>query len=316
MNFALIVDDCKVESYVVRDKKAYEFSNPNIPYQFHHSIGNECFIGFWGYPFVFDGCFINWKEWTELPDLDLDVIFVTIEKRFNECKIEDLRKKYPNAIIISAIKELWNWNSEWMNRMDVFNNSDKVFVPISDINQFPQLVQNCSKEICFLPQPIDIDYLYNNFYLEERDESIFVYDPSHNRVRQGKTVEFAKYIGDKYNIPLSTINTQNNKNQWYDFLKVWTKSTFHFNLDPVPFYPGQQSIQCASMGVIQIGGVNDSHKLLWPETYTNDFSILEEKFVGYLNNYDTRINVIQDAFTKVEEIYSFKSVFNKFLELM
>tara|TARA_R110001592_G_scaffold220753_5_gene475396 strand:- start:174 stop:1124 length:951 start_codon:yes stop_codon:yes gene_type:complete len=316
VNFALIVDDCKVESYVVRDKKAYEFSNPNIPYQFHHSIGNECFIGFWGYPFVFDGCFINWKEWTELPNLDLDVIFVTIEKRFNECKIEDLRKKYPNAIIISAIKELWNWNSEWMNRMDVFNNSDKVFVPISDINQFPQLVQNCSKEICFLPQPIDIDYLYNNFYLEERDESIFVYDPSHNRVRQGKTVEFAKYIGDKYNIPLSTINTQNNKNQWYDFLKVWTKSTFHFNLDPVPFYPGQQSIQCASMGVIQIGGVNDSHKLLWPETYTNDFSILEEKFVGYLNNYDTRINVIQDAFTKVEEIYSFKSVFNKFLELM
>ncbi len=316
MNFALIVDDCKVESYVVRDKKAYEFSNPNIPYQFHHSIGNECFIGFWGYPFVFDGCFINWKEWSELPDLDLDVIFVTIEKRFNECKIKDLRKKYPNAIIISAIKELWNWNSEWMNRMDVFNNSDKVFVPISDINQFPQLVQNCSKEICFLPQPIDIDYLYNNFYLEERDESIFVYDPSHNRVRQGKTVEFAKYIGDKYNIPLSTINTQNNKNQWYDFLKVWTKSTFHFNLDPVPFYPGQQSIQCASMGVIQIGGVNDSHKLLWPETYTNDFSILEEKFVGYLNNYDTRINVIQDAFTKVEEIYSFKSVFNKFLELM
>ena len=227
-----------------------------------------------------------------------------------------MRKKYPNAIIISAIKELWNWNSEWMNRMDVFNSSDKVFVPISDINQFPQLVRNCSKEIHFLPQPIDIDYLYKNFYLEERDESIFVYDPSHNIVRQGKTAEFAKYIGDKYNIPLSTINTQNNKNQWYDFLKVWTKSTFHFNLDPVPFYPGQQSIQCASMGVIQIGGVNDSHKLLWPETYTNDFSILEEKFVGYLNNYDTRINVIQDAFTKVEEIYSFKSVFNKFLELM
>ena len=86
MNFALIVDDCKVESYVVRNKKAYKLSNPNTPYQFHHSIGNECFIGFWAYPFVFDGCFINWKEWSELPDLDLDVIFVTIEKRFNECK--------------------------------------------------------------------------------------------------------------------------------------------------------------------------------------------------------------------------------------
>lgn len=311
MNFALIVDDCKVESYVVRNKKAYKLSNPNTPYQFHHSIGNECFIGFWAYPFVFDGCFINWKEWPELPDLDLDVIFVTIEKRFNECKIDDLRKKYPNAIIISAIKELWNWNSEWMNRMDVFNSSDKVFVPISDINQFPQLVRNCSKEIHFLPQPIDIDYLYKNFYLEERDESIFVYDPSHNIVRQGKTAEFAKYIGDKYNIPLSTINTQKNKNQWHDFLKVWTKSTFHFNLDPIPFYPGQQSIQCASMGVVHLGGINDSHNLLWPETSTNDFDVLEKKFVEYLNNYDSRINIIQKAFNKVEEIYSFKSVFKQ-----
>ena len=226
-----------------------------------------------------------------------------------------MRKKYPNAIIISAIKELWNWNSEWMNRMDVFNSSDKVLVPISDINQFPQLVQNCSKEIHFLPQPIDIDYLYKNFYLEERDESIFVYDPSHNIVRQGKTAEFAKHIGDKYNIPLFTINTQKNKNQWHDFLKVWTKSTFHFNLDPIPFYPGQQSIQCASMGVVHLGGINDSHNLLWPETSTNDFDVLEKKFVEYLNNYDSRINVIQKAFNKVEEIYSFKSV-SKQLEMI
>ena len=83
MNFALIVDDCKVGSYMVRDKKAYKLSDPNIPYQFHHSVSNECFIGFWAYPFVFNGCFINWKEWSELPDLDLDVIFVAIEKRFN-----------------------------------------------------------------------------------------------------------------------------------------------------------------------------------------------------------------------------------------
>ena len=73
---------------------------PDIPYQFHHSVGNECFIGFWGYPFVFDGCFINWSEWNELPILDLDVIFVVIEKRIDECKIEYLRKKYPNSIII------------------------------------------------------------------------------------------------------------------------------------------------------------------------------------------------------------------------
>jgi len=78
MNFALIVDKCKVESYIVRDKKAYKLSNPELPYQFHHSVGNECFIGFWGYPFVFGGHFINWSEWNTLPDLNLDLIFVAM----------------------------------------------------------------------------------------------------------------------------------------------------------------------------------------------------------------------------------------------
>ena len=29
---------------------------------------------------VFGGCFLNWQEWKELPELDLDVIFVSIEK--------------------------------------------------------------------------------------------------------------------------------------------------------------------------------------------------------------------------------------------
>ena len=69
MKFALIVDKCKVQSYVVRNSKAYELKNDKKPYSFHHSVGNECFIGFWGYPFVFGGHFINWSEWNTLPDL-------------------------------------------------------------------------------------------------------------------------------------------------------------------------------------------------------------------------------------------------------
>ena len=106
---------------MVRNRKAYKLSDPEVPYQFHHSVGNECFIGFWGYPFVFDGCFINWSEWNELPNLDLDVIFVVIEKRIDECKIEYLRKKYPNSIIIGYLKETWNWNIEWESRIKIFN---------------------------------------------------------------------------------------------------------------------------------------------------------------------------------------------------
>jgi len=315
MKFALIVDSCKVNSYVVRGDKTYKFTEPNTPYQFHHSIGNECFMGFWGYPFVFDGCFLNWSEWDDLPDLDLDVIFVSIEKRFDECTVEYLRKKYPNAQIFGYVKETWNWKHTWRRRLSVFNKCDHVILPVSDISLFPELVDNCNVGISFLPQPVNIDYVYDNFYKEDRDESIFVYDITWNQQRRGDTINFANYISNKYNIKTVTTHTQNSKNQWHDFIKQWPWTTFHFNLDPLPIFTGQQTIQCATLGVIQFGGVNDSHTKLFPETATNSFEILEQKFTEYINNYDKRIEVMQSAFEKVNQIYSYESVKKKFIKI-
>ena len=312
MKFALIVDSCKVGSYIVRDNKAYKFTEPEVPYQFHHSIGNECFMGFWSYPFIFNGCFLNWGEWNELPELDLDVIFVSIEKRFNDCKIEYLRKKYPNAKIFGYVKETWNWEHAWQNRLDVFNKCDQVIVPVQNFKSFSQLVDNCTRTISFLPQPVNMEYLYNNFYIEERSESIFVYDITWNQSRRGNTIQFAQYLGNKYNIEVDSVNTQHEPNQWHEFLKHWPKSTFHINLDPMTIFPGQQTMQCAALGVIQLGGVNDSHKGLFPDTATNDFNALEDKFVEYLNNYETRMSAIKYAFNKVNEIYSFQAVKSQF----
>jgi len=315
MNFALIVDSCKVGSYQVRNGKAYKFTEPessSIPFQFHHSIGNECFMGFWSYPFVFDGCFLNWQEWKELPDLDLDVIFVSIEKRFNECTIEYLRSKYPNAKIYGYVKETWNWEHTWQNRLNVFNQCDEVIVPVEDINLFPQLINNCTRKISYLPQPVNIDYLYDNFYKEDRAESIFAYDISWNKSRQGNTMKFAQYISRKYNIELVNVNTQHEASQWESFLNWWPKSTFHINLDPMPIFPGQQAIQCATLGVIQIGGMNESHPKLFPDTATNDYEILENKFSEYLENYDSRIAVMQDAFKRVNDVYSYQAIRDKF----
>ena len=200
--------------------------------------------------------------------------------------------------------------------MEVFNQCDKVFTPISDKNLFPELIQNCSKDISFLPQPVDIDYLYDNFYSEYRDESIFVYNPVHNFSRQGNTFRFAEYISRKYNIPYFSTNTQDKEDQWHEFLKQWTSATFHFNLDPIPVYPGQQAIQCAALGIVQIGGVNDSHHILWPETATCDEKVLEEKFVEYLNDYEKRVTLIQTAFERINKVYSFKAIKNKFEEII
>ena len=315
MNFALIVDRCKVGSYTVRDGKAYKLSDPTTPYQFHHSVGNECFIGFWGYPFVFNGHFINWSEWDDnLPNLDLTLIFVAIESDYQKYTIEKLRKAYPNAKIVAVLKETWNWAAYAPQRMDVYNQCDHVFTCISEDRYkryMPELSQ-CKVPVNFLPQPVNIDYLYDHYYSEERPEMIFSYNQGANANRIGKTAQFTNYISEKYNIPY----TNQHAPLWADFLKLWTPCTFHFNLDPSPAFPGQQSMQCAALGIIHVGGLNDAHSILWPETATNDLDQLEHYVNLYLTDYNKRIETIQYAYNKVNEIYSYDSVYKQTIKLL
>jgi len=322
MKFALIVDHCKVESYVVRDQKAYKMKSPETPYSFHHSIGNESFMGFWGYPFVFEGCFINWGEWEELPDLDLDVIFVVIEKDFINCQINDLRNKYPNAQIFSVIKEMdtYSWMGTFGHRIEVYKQCDKIFIPTINVKMYDgpddiSLMEYTERIVHYLPQPVDTHYLYDNFYQEEREEKIFSYFPIHTTSRCGDTEKFTQYISEKYGIPFVRQTTQFSSNQWEDFLKLWTPCTFHFNLDPIPFYPGQQAMQCAALGVIHIGGINDSHPMLWPETATNNKKILEDRFVEYTQDTDKRTRVLQYARKQLNNIYSYDAIRDRFKEI-
>ena len=264
-------------------------------------------MGFWGYPFLWEGCFINWSEWDELPNIDLDVIFIIIEKDFIKYKIDDLRKKYPNAILVAALKETYNWNQEAARRIEVYNQCDKVIIPVRDLKYFPGLEQ-VKKEIHFLPQPVDIDYLYTHYYQEEREEKIFSYFPVHNSSRCGDTQKFTEYINAKYKIPYIRQHTQQSKKQWEDFLKIWTPCTFHFNLDPTVQFPGQQAMQCAALGVIHIGGVNDSHHFLWPDTSTNDVIKLEKMLMEYTQNIEKRIYAIKYAWKQLNEIYSYDAI--------
>ena len=316
MNFALIVDACKVESYSIIDNKAYKFRTPSVPYQFHHSVKNESFMGFWGYPFVFGGHFINWSEWgNDLPDLDLDLIFVAIERDFR-FSIDQLRIRYPNAKIVSVLKETFNWDQEWSRRLPIYDQADQVLIPVTRQELFPQISQ-CKRPVEFLAQPVDTEYLYENFYTIEREESIFPYFPVHNCSRYGRTKEFAEYIARKYDVPFyQQFHTQDSKTQWHDFLKAWTRCTFHFNLDPTREFPGQQAMQCAALGVIHIGGINDSHPLLFPETATNDEEILEKRFADYLENQSSREEIMHNAWKRVNIIYSYDAVRERAKEIL
>ena len=128
MNFAMIIDGCLQRSYYVKNSKSYRFETDE-PYSHHHSIGNECHLGLWGYPFLFDGYFLNWTEFDDLPTLDLDLILVAIEKKPNQYNVSMLREKYPNAIIISFVKESHWIHSTVQQRLEFFK--------ACDFNTFP-----------------------------------------------------------------------------------------------------------------------------------------------------------------------------------
>ena len=93
-----------------------------------------------------------------------------------------------------------------------------------------------------------------------------------------------------------------------DFLDLWTPHLYTFNLDPLDIQPGWHCKQVASVGSINIGGVNESHEYLYPNTANCDWDKLEDVFVKYLEDEDLRFSVIENAWKEVNDIFSFAAV--------
>jgi hypothetical protein len=72
----------------------------------------------------------------------------------------------------------------------------------------------------------------------------------------------------------------------------------------------------ANVGSINFGGMNESHQVLFPETATCDESILEEKFVEYLESPEKRFEVITYAWNKLNELYGIEVVKKQLLNML
>ena len=59
------------------------------------AISEKSMIGMWSYPFVFNGCYLNWSEWgDDLPDYDLEAsIHAKIKTLFEIKEINDPRTR-------------------------------------------------------------------------------------------------------------------------------------------------------------------------------------------------------------------------------
>ena len=336
MKLAYVVDACAQDSFYVKDGVAYDFVN-NKPYAHNRSINPSLTISSWNFPFLFgDGCFLNLFEWVtkdlDFPDYDLDIILYGCERAGldNETKhlysVDRLRKKYPNAKIVGWAKEqelsVHNREVRYQNWMSFFKECDTTsahgITTMKELTQWRQIENDCGRKFNFISCPININPYYDLFYSDHKEESLYAYLPNPMH-RRGETYKFVSYLSEKYNIPSKFKPLGQNQKfdhiEQFDFIKLWSPSIFHFNLDPAVEHPGHQTIQVANVGSINIGGKNESHFLLYPETATCDLDILENKFVEYLNDVDKRFEVISYAWENLNKYYSFEVVREQIKEL-
>ena len=338
MKLAYIFDCSVQKSFYVKDKVSYAFQNDES-YTHIHAVSPSCHSAGWNYPFLWEGgCFLNLQEFIEsgdnFPDIDFDLILYANEKiglddeSYDLYRVDKLRDKYPNAKIFGWFKEMVlsvnNREVRSRNRIKFLKECDDIVVgaittmrELDTLKDLEKLLDVKFKN--YISCPINIDYYYDKFYTSKKEESIFAYLPNPIH-RRWETYEFADYIGNKYNIPVKKKSL--NYGQQFDYLslkefvELWSPCSFHFNLDPMDIQPGQQCIQVANVGSINIGGVNESHHILFPETATCDKKVLEEKFVEYLKDLDKRFEVIEYAWNKLNEVYSYSVVETQLLEVM
>ena len=330
--FAWIVDGSGANSWGVQDNQAIHlkdgkpFINPTFSFD---SKNGGSFLFNWQYPFMFEeGYFLNWndylKDGTELPDVDFDIIFFTVMKNYDECTIEKLRKKYPNAKIAGYIKELWQPGQNsfmfdypgYLKHIEFLKKCDAVVLYNMEMGVFRDMEEKVGQQFSIVTMPMDVDYFYKKFYKNTRERSLFCYlPPIHNR--RSNTEQFSKYIAQKYDLKfvdrdVEAYRTQSlDKPQEFklgDFIDKWSNCLFHINLDPDCNMPGSQAMQCAALGVINIGGLNCSHRLLWPETATLDPNILENRIRDYLEHPEKIMNAVDYAFRTVKKFHDTKSV--------
>lgn len=328
-----------IDSFYVKNNIAHRFKDDK-PYMYTHAVSPECFLmGPSSFPWLYeDGYFLNLKDWEDgLPDLDLDIILYSCEHKgllsenYDRYKVSKLRDKYPNAKIVGWVKEIGiNFNTgatfspeKYNNHIEYLNDCDAVALTGStsfkELNEAKKLNEVLNKNLQFIESPLNISYMFDNFYSNEKQASIYAYLP-HQQHRRGETFEFVSYLSNKYNIPAYAKALQEGQKFDYltqkQFIELWSPNMFHFNLDPMVNQPGMQCRQVASVGSIHMGGCNESHGILYPETATCDTNILEEKFVEYFNDKNKRLEVIQYAWNKVNEIYSYDTIKKQISELV
>ena len=290
MKFALACDSSNVRSYFAKQGKVYTFDN--APYNRVHHIKNECLMGFWNYPVLFDGYYINLTE-KDYPFEDFDIIFAAIENDINY--LDELKVLYPKAKIVGTIKEAVKGKKV---RNELIERTESFAVPYLTFDFFKEYGYNTPDILYKIPQPVNIEYLQQHFDVDKQ-EHIFDYSNTWAGGRKGPNQQLIQKLGYKAK--------QGSHSNWHDFIEMWKGSKYMLNLDPTNNF-GQQATQCAALGTVMLGGHNDAHKILYPELATCDMDKLVELFTKLESDPIYYKEVVTYAAEKLDEVYSFDAV--------
>lgn len=302
----MLLDKTKVKSFYSLNGKAYNYFTKE-PYVREHSISNECQMGFWSYPTIFEGKLLNLNEFQNLPDEEFDLIFLNLESSNPKFDFEQIKNKY-NCKVFGIFKELWNVNSQ--TQYKAFSNCEKILTGVN--HQVGLLNRIYGDKVFYIPQPVNVDYLRNNFYTENKKDNLFCYLTSDQRCVYN--VDVCNHLSQKYKIPLKW-NDPKKKLDWGNFLKYFGECKYQINLDTESLSVGQQACQCAALGVINLGGNNDATYNLYPETYGLDFAKTEE-FLKYMFEDNNRIEYENLVLERLKSIYEYNVVKNKIYNLL
>ena len=158
-------------------------------------------------------------------------------------------------------------------------------------------------------QPINIEYLQSR-YTTQKQNKLFNYE---NHWHAGRGGHNHKFLNLATNIEV--IQQTPAPNDWQEFIQSWNKCQYMLNLDPMCSI-GQQATQCAALGVIMLGGLNDAHNILFPEFATTDVAELGCRLNSLQTDKMYVLDTINYSAEMLKKHYSFEVVKKQIEELI
>ena len=301
LKFAISTDNSSEPSYYCKNSRYYRFvgnedvTSTDLPYS-----------AFWTYPELFDGHFINLNN-SVYPVEDFDIIFAAIECDVKHLSV--LRALYPNAVIVGMYKEYWNNNPSIRNY--IIENTDAYIHPYATLDVYRFLHSTTPKNSYIIEHPIN-HKLIQKKYNVEKSNSIFNYQKKiDNRESTTNDVIIKKLLDNKVDLQIANYTGGRGLQP---FIDGWKESRYMLSTDMFPM-GGIQSVQCAVLNTIMVGGNNDNHKILFPKLVGNDVDFLISKINQLESDLEYRKKIQSYAYDKCISIFSYDAIREKIIGL-